>query len=255
MKNYKNKDWLEYKYLNEKLSTIQISNLCSCNNTTIWRWLKKLNIPIRSWGDAGYLARGNHCNLFDMAKQWIDGELLGDGCLFSQSKYSACFQYSSKHREYIQYISDTLKSFGIKQSGKIRKYKDKRWNCSTYPYKSLSYAELLPIRRRWYPEGKKIIPRDLELTPLVLKQEHVGDGCLVHRGGGRPHIELATCGFTIPDVEWLVKKLNETGFMSTRQPADNTIHISTYSTKQFLDYIGKSPTKCYQYKFNYQRKI
>ncbi|GAJ16322.1 unnamed protein product, partial [marine sediment metagenome] len=56
---------------------------------TIWRWLKRLNILCRSYGEANHLRQANHCNLSPKAIEWINGELLGDGCLSSQSKYSA----------------------------------------------------------------------------------------------------------------------------------------------------------------------
>ena len=251
MKNYKNKDWLNQKYLIEKLNTYQIAKLCNRGSTTIWYWLHKLNIPIRSYSKAGHLARGNHCHLSNEAKQWINGELMSDGCLISRSLYSARYFHVSKYLEYAQYISDTLNSFGIKQSGKIYKYKDKNLNCYTYHYISLQYGELFPIYEKWYIKGKKIIPRDLKLTPLTLRQEYIGDGHLSHPKNGRPLIELATCGFLIKDVEWLVKQLNKIGFKSTRQPAHNVIGISTYSVKDFLGYIGFCPVKCYQYKWSY----
>ena len=251
-KLYKNKDWLNQKYWNEELLPYQIAKLCNCSRISIQYWLKKLNIKTRSRGLSVHLARANHCHLSDEAKQWIDGELLGDGYLRSKSGYSASFQYVSKYKEYINYISDILESFGIKQCGKINKEYYKKLNCYDYRYHSLSYVELLPIRKRWYPNQKKIIPRDLKLTPLVLRQEMIGDGYLAHPEDSRPHIQLATNGFISKDVEWLVSQLNKLGFKSTRKPFDNSIRISTYSTKDFLEYIGESPVKCYQYKFSYQ---
>ena len=251
MKDYKNRNWLSQKYLEEELSISQIAKLYNYDRTVIYYWLKKLNILIRSKSEAHHLVRGNHCNLSDEARQWIDGELLGDGSLRSQSKYSANFVYTSKHLEYIQYISDTLKSFGIEQAGKIHKKKDKKWNNYSYCYDSLCYAELLPIKKRWYPEGKKNIPRDLKLTPLTLRQEMIGDGCLVHKKRCRPYIILCTCGFPISDVEWLVIQLIKLGFKAIRQVGNNMIGISTYSTKAFLDYIGVCPVQCYRYKWSY----
>jgi len=251
MKNYKNRNWLNQKYLEDGLSPCRIAKLCNCSKSTIRYWLKKFNIQIRSYSNAHHLAEGNHCILSQEAKEWLDGELLGDGCLRSQSKYSANFAYSSKHPEYIQYISDTLNSFGIKQAGKIHKGKDKRWNNYSYHYDSLCYEELLPIRNRWYPNGHKRIPRDLKLTPLVLRQEMLGDGCLVHKKRCRPYIMLCTCGFPISDVEWLVIQLIKLGFKTIRQAGNNMIGISTSSTKNFLDYIGKCPAQCYQYKWEY----
>ena len=237
----------------KKQSIRQIAKIHNYNRSAIYRWLKKFNIPTRSISEANHLIKANYCNLSDIARQWIDGELLGDGSLQPRSKHSASFTYTSKHKEYIEYVSNTLKSFRIKQAGKIRKRYHKDFNCYDYNYCSLSYKELLSIRKRWYPNGKKLIPRNLELTPLVLRQEMIGDGCLKHSKNGKSFIILSTHGFPIEDVGWLVSQLNELGFKSSRQPSENSIYISTYSTKQFLKYIGnKSPTKCYDYKFNYQ---
>lgn len=184
--------------------------------------------------------------------EWIMGELLGDGNLKSNSKYSAIFRYTSKHWEYIHYIANILKSFGIKQSGKIYKYRT-HGNNSLFPnlftYQSKSYIELKPIYEKWYPNGKKIVPKDTKLTPLTCMQWYIGDGCLCKTIGKNPYIILSTCGFSICNVEWLVKKLNKLGFKTTRQPSNNAIRISPYSTKDFLNYLGKPIVKCYQYKW------
>ena len=250
-KLYRNKDWLEDKYSGKQLSTTKIAKLYNYNCRTILYWLRKLKILVRSRGEGCHLTQGNHCNLSDEARQWIDGELLGDGCIISRRKYSAYFVYGSKYLEYAQYVSDTLKSFGIKQSGKIKRYYRKKTNSYDYSYTSRDYEELLPIRKRWYPKGKKIIPRDLELTPLTLRQEYIGDGHLGHPKNRRPYIELATNGFSISDVRYFVEHLNKLEFKSTRRPSGNTVRISTDSTKDFLDYIGKCPIECYKYKFEY----
>jgi len=253
MKQYKDRNWLNKKYSIEELNTYQIAKLCNCSIFTIRYWMEKMNIKTRSRSEAFHLARGNHCNLSQKAREWIDGELLGDGCLRSQSKYSANFSYGSKHLEYINYVSKILNSFGIKQAGNIQECYGKygKYNTHSYHYDSLFYEELLPIRNRWYPDGHKKIPRDLKLTSLVLRQEMIGDGCLVHKKRCRPYIELCTCGFSIPDVEWLVQQLIKLGFKAIRQAGNNMIGISTSSTKQFLNYIGKCPVQCYQYKWSY----
>lgn len=246
----KNKKWIYNNYINKKLSTEQIGKLCGVSHVTVGRWLKKFDIPIRSLGESFHLAKANYCSLSKEAIEWINGELLGDGCIISQSPYSAYFMYTSKHREYIRYVSNILKSFGIKRAGKIRKYHrySSRYN---YHYSSLCYEELLPIRKQWYPKGKKIIPKNIKLTALTIRQHFIGDGCLIHHKTGRPYIRLATCGFLISDVNWLIKQLINLGFKATIQTVSNTIHISTHSTKNFLKYIGKCPINCYNYKFEY----
>lgn len=194
----------------------------------------------------------NHCEISQEAIEWINGELLGDSSLHSQSKYSAKFQYSLKYLEYIQYISKTLSSFGIKQGGRINRYCS-RFNSNNYVYhyQSLRYAELLPIYKKWYPKRKKIIPKDLKLTPLVCRQWYIGDGSLNNKEE-RSRIRLYTNGFIILDVKWLVKQLINLGFRTTRQPTCNIICVSSHSTKKFLDYIGFCPVECYKYKWDYK---
>ena len=247
---YKNREWLKGKYIKEKLSQEQVSNLCEVNQNTIWKWLHKHNITSRSKSEANHLRYANHCELSQKAIEWINGELLGDGSLQSQSKYSARFTYGSKYFEYIEYVRDTLKSFGIEQAGKICKQINKKRGNISYHYYSLCYPELLSIYNQWYPKGKKIIPRDIKLTSLILRQHYIGDGCLNHCKLGKPSIKLCTNGFLVADVEYLLEKLTELGIKTTRN-VKNVIYISTHSTKDFLEYIGKCPVECFQYKWEY----
>ena len=245
---YKDKKWLYNKYINEKLSTYQIAPLCNTSSPTIRRWLIKYEIPIRSLSESIHLVLANHCNLSSEAIEWINGELLGDGYLISRSFYSARISYSSKYLEYIEYVRDTLKSFGIEQAGKIKKckmyYKNKDY--FFYEYTSRDYPELLPIRKQWYPNGKKIIPRNIKITPLTLRQHYIGDGTLSKKDNG---ITLYTNNFSIENVEWLIIQMIKLGFKVKRQLCNNAIRIMVSSVNDFLAYIGECPVKCYQYKW------
>ena len=249
---YRDKVWLENKYINKKLSYPQIAKLCSVSISTIGNWINRYNIVSRSSGEGVHLVLENNCNLSIEALHWLYGELLGDASLQSYCPYSARISYSSQYLEYIEYISDTLKSFGIEQSGKIHKnhLTDRGMDCYIYQYNSLTYSELLSIYRRWYPNGKKIVPRDIVFTPLVCRQWYIGDGSLSHHKDSRPSIILSTNGFSIYDVKWARKQLNKLGFKASRT-IQNAIYISVYSTKGFLEYIGNSPVKCYLYKWAY----
>ena len=240
---------MKKKYIDEKLSSGQIGEICNVDISTIRDWLVKYNIPRRSRSEAGFFLKANYCNLSQEAIDWINGELLGDGSLHSHHGCSATFRYGSKYKEYIEYVRDTLKSFGIEQAGKI--HTPKIQGRTYYQYGSRSYVELMPIRKQWYPEGKKIVPKDIKLTPLTCRQWHIGDGSLSKPKKCRPYIRLATCGFMISDVNWLVERLHKLGFKVSRNLYDNVIQISTYSTKEFLNYVGKCPVNCYQYKFSY----
>lgn len=248
----KQKELIRKWYTENKLSASQIANRLGINSWTVLYYLREVGIERRSNSLSSHIRRGNHVTLSTKAIEWLQGELLGDGCLRSQSEYSVYFIYDSKYEEYISYVSKTLEGFGIKQSGKIRKrVNEKLNNCVSYTYCSLSYAELLPLYKKWYPEGKKIVPKDIELTPLTCRQWYIGDGSLLKQKIGRPRIELSTYGFSIEDVELLVKKLHDLGFKASRQPFKNGIRISAYSTRDFLDYIGECPVECYKYKWDY----
>ena len=258
IKKYQNKDWLFNQYWDKELSQKQIRELCETTRFTIRYWLKKFNISQRSYSESVHLARANHCKLSQKAIEWINGELLGDGCLTTTSKennlpsenLSVLFRYSSKYKEYINYISRTLESFGIKQSGKIIKQYNRKQKNYCYKYNSHSYKELMFIYEKWYPKGKKIIPRDIELTPVTLRQHYIGDGSLIHQKGNT-RIIICTHGFSIFGVNQLIKRLINLGFKAMRQPSSNAIYISTYSVKYFLNFIGKCPVNCYQYKWEY----
>lgn len=253
-KLYKDKNWLGQKYSKEEMSDPKIAGLYKVTPSTIGYWRKKFNIITRSRGKRSHLIKANHCDLSQKAAEWINGELLGDGCIYSLSKYSAQFVYSSKFLEYIKYVSNTLKSFGVKRSGKIRKYYSKKMDCYTYQYESLQYEEFFSIRKRWYPNGKKVVPRNIKLTRLTIRQWFIGDGYLSHLKLGRPYITLSTNGFSVSDVIWLVKKLNDLGFKATRHNYHNSIYISAHSVKDFLNYIGPCLVECYQYKWDYYKR-
>lgn len=49
---YKDKDWLYDQYINLRKSTIKIGKECNISNTVIGKWLRRLNIPIRTISEA-----------------------------------------------------------------------------------------------------------------------------------------------------------------------------------------------------------
>lgn len=237
------------QYITQRKPAPQIASEMGCDSSTVYYWMKKHGIESRLYGEANHMVTANHVELTDYAMQWIEGELLGDGCIYPTSEYSALFQYASKHSEYIKYLCNSLESMGIKQSGKIYDYTSIR---GCYHYHSKSYIELMDIRNRWYNNRIKIIPVDIRLTPTVVKQWYIGDGCLINRKHKSPRITLSTNGFSIRDVTILVAKLKEIGIQSARWNKSNVIGISALSTKSFLDYIGECPVECYKYKWDYR---
>lgn len=241
--NYRDKDWLMQKYYTEGLSLRAIGKLQGVSNISITRSMERFNLKRRTKAEGKHYSNGNSCDLTKEAKDWINGELLGDGCIIQHGNYSAQFHYGSKHREYICFVSTTLSSFGIEQAGNIRMQ-----GGNDYHYCSRSYPELLKIQKNWYINRKKTVPKDIELTPITCKQWFIGDGTMISRDRTFSYIVLCSMGFSSECIDVLTHKLNNIGF-STRVNGKRNITIRTISTKDFLEYIGDCPVDCYQYKW------
>lgn len=64
------KSWLYQKYIIEKMSTPEISNICSWSCSSINRFLIKYNIPRRSFTEASILAL-NKVDKQYKSKNWL----------------------------------------------------------------------------------------------------------------------------------------------------------------------------------------
>jgi len=242
------------QYVTQKKSSEQIAKELGMGSSAIASWLEILGIPKREMGERHHLAKANHVELTDEAVQFIEGQLLGDGYLHSSNQFSASYQHGSKYKGYCEWLSTTFARYGIRQCGNIRKNLV-LGKYDSYQYASLAYAELRAIRERFYPEGKKIIPADLEITHLVLREWYVGDGSLAYPKSGRPAIKLATCSFTKEDVARVADKLRDIGLRVTHHSHKyERLLISAYSVDRFLEYIGPPPEGIPMYHYKWGRQ-
>jgi len=76
-KKYKDKEWLERKYIEEKLTIYQMGDLAGCSGVTVLRWMEKYDIKRRSKSEAARLALGSkehRKKRSELAKKmWRDG--------------------------------------------------------------------------------------------------------------------------------------------------------------------------------------
>lgn len=251
---YEDHDWLYEHYVVLQESTYVIARMVGCNGVTILRWLRKFNIPTRSAGEATFLAQRNFLDLSNELSDLLEGELLGDGCAKMSSSRSAIYSHSSKYREYLEWLSGEFADLGLEQVGKINRYDgiSKGKPYTIYCYVSRSYPELVPIRQKWYPNGKKIVPKDLKLNPLICRQWYIGDGHLHNRARGRSDINFSTDDFDKASIDYLLTELGDRGFKVTHQPANNKIGMSVESVRDFLEWIGPCPIDCYSHKWDYR---
>jgi hypothetical protein len=60
----------------------------------------------------------------------------------------------------------------------------------TYIFRTRSHPYFNKMRDKWYPDGEKVFPNDIRLTPNTLKHWYCNDGSL-NRSGSSPTIRIA----------------------------------------------------------------
>lgn len=191
-------------------------------------------------------------------KEVLYGALLGDGCLYlhKQGK-NANFIYSSKSRQHVEYVASYFKDYisgeGIKDFVIFDCRTNKEYNqIRMRTYTNRSFTEEY---HHWYSDGKKRIPADLKLTPLVCLVWYIGDGGICH-GKRSEHIKLATNCFSKEDQETiLLPQLQMFEARLMKADVDSVgnqqyfIYIPHNKEADFLNYIGSCPFSDYDYKW------
>ncbi len=191
---------------------------------------------------------------FETFETIFDGLMLGDGGLVKPSK-NALYSHSCSKISYLYYLKPLMERFGLSFAERCP---------YTYPHKKhkgissllISHRNIYLTRQyeRWYPERKKIVPLDLELTPDVCRHWYCGDGHLGHSHNRVNHIVLNTNGFSDIDRELLQEKLKNKGWKSSILN-QGRIYIGKEHFEDVLFYMVGSPVSCYEYKWitNYEK--
>jgi len=166
--------------------------------------------PVRSLGDAKN--KLFNTKLTDIQEQILIGHLLGDGCLgVYKERKNAYFELKRKHED-LEYLRWTYKNFeyfatgaGIIDTKSFSSDKSKIYKGNSFRTKTLPIFE--EYRNKWYPEGKKIIPKDLILTPLIIAVWFADDGCVSRQSSITLRTQISTNSFSYEEVVFLKKQL------------------------------------------------
>ena len=236
--------------LSKTISRREIAELFDVHVNTASNWFGQYGLPQRK-----SFAEQNHVLLSEKAVEFLDGTMLGDSSIEIFGS-SGRVKRPCKYKEYMQWYSEQLDSFGIEQAGKILRKKNNGGygeNVVAYRYSSRKYAELKEYANRFYVDGViKTVPGDIRITPLSLMLWYIDDGTLAPFSTSS-QILLCTDAFPQEDVMFLIDKLQALDFSAKYYKSRNRIRINTSSVQDFLDYIGE-PTgiikECYGYKWN-----
>lgn len=170
----------------------------------------------------------------DEQKQIIVGSLLGDGCLTTLRAHPTWNWRFAKNQsqqdkdkcDKLPYMLYHQKQFAEYSAPKIYQsyskpviiagHRKPTPGTSTYVFTTRTSPIFTELARKWYKNDNgtfyrnkngriiKIIQSDLVLTPLTLCIWYMDDGC---KEKGKNRLWLCTNGFTVPEVEFLIKRL------------------------------------------------
>lgn len=196
-------------------------------------------------------------------KDILDGHLIGDASVFTTGtdcKRNAVMVHTSKYREYLEWIvanTQTFSTCNINENDVLDERTGKYYHRCTI--KTYSHPLLTERRCQWYPEGKKIVPENIELTPAMTLRWFMDDGSW-HRQG----LYLCTNAYSLESNEILAVKLAKVidGVVKIHKHSKDSYRLfipkgraiasvaSLGSNRlKFLDYVGECPVSCFKHKW------
>jgi len=234
-----NPQWLSEQHHSENRGLADIANEVGCTRSAVGYAMRRNDIEVRR----NTLVHEVDGRLTDRQREIIEGELLGDGCIPKpRANAGAKFTYGTSRKRYRDWLRDLLENIGFETRSYEYTQDDDRdgWSkTETYRLETLVHFELSDFRKRWYPEGEKIIPPDFELSPLSLRHLHIGDGCFDE---GNYSIYLYTDGFETDSLARLQSELREKAGVKSSITHRGSLHIQKAQSRQrYFDYIAPLP--------------
>lgn len=151
-------------------------------------------------------------SLTKLQEEVLIGHLLGDGSLIKVNKHNPnhnprfSIDRSIKDEKYLNYTYNLFKNFC---SRNLHFYTNKGYPLIQFSTRCLPV--FLPYYTSWYPIGKKIIPKNLKLTPLIISIWLCDDGCITLRGKNKDSLYIRICSesFTHEENIFLAEKIQD----------------------------------------------
>ena len=216
--------------------------------------------------------------ILNEARDYFDGLLLSDGSIpYNKGIETNRYAQSCKYRLWLDIISEYLYEYGIESSVsdtfQVNNFTDGTIGFFIQTY---SYIEIRDMRKRWYLKWydidnypkrlwakdkneeyfiwKKIVPKDICLSPICVANWYLGDGWITnskYKYNTYYHIGLETEGFLGDDILFLSDMLSEVLDIKCHIEKNNTINISDKDgVSTFIKYIKDCYIpSCYLKKF------
>jgi hypothetical protein len=252
-----NEQWLRQQYEVMGKGTVQIAReIGAATGNSVRQALLRFGIPIRNRSEAQTL--GND-DAFIFDKDVILGSLLGDAGLRKSSNTTLTvphFYKRNKYRDHIELIASKLYlsdwTARIKPEKRAINGKDLNYWLFTTP----ALSSLAGVYNDWYPNGKKVIPENIEPTPLMLHHWFLDDGSSYSRKRKTRQvvITLSSQCFSKDNQQMLCDKVNAKWFLGmciepTNSGTGFRIRIPQSHADDFYELIGNSLVKSLNYKW------
>lgn len=198
-------------------------------------------------------------NIFD---SFIIGMLLGDGYLNKTAKatFNSRFIVAVKieNKDFIDFAKSVLESHGFRCNVSKSATFDKRTRKIYHSVRLQSNASryFTELRKKWYPRGIKIVPEDLELSPLSTAIWFMGDGYSRWiKGNAKVQVKFCTDGFSKKDVKLLLDKLMGIGInghiFKVRNNRFNIGVMRSHEVKKLMNMIEPHIIESFSYKIKH----
>lgn len=184
-------------------------------------------------------------------KSIVNGSLLGDASITKKrSAGGNCYftkPQSASRKQYLEWHFEQLQPFSSRLGECDNRCKDKVYRRAVFS--TVADPLFTALREKWYPEGRKIVPRDLVLDPLSLAIWFFDDGS---NHEAERACRLATYSFQREDCEFLVSLLALLGLDCYVDKA-RVIRTRSSSYKAFVDLVCPHMLwPCFQHKIRYR---
>jgi len=262
------KEILKRLYVLEKKSCEQISSYFKqkydivATHNVVHLLLDEFGIPVRGISESVSLATRtldydeNILQEGSLILEAFNGVLISDATIsnYKDQTYHR-LSMSSSQREFIEYSRSfftKLSPSEISSKKCVREDGSRGYEKEMFGFATATHPDITKQRIKWYDGSSKKIPRDIKITPLMLKLWYYGDGSIVTKREkfNTCILRLSTDGFSDDDIDFLVEQLRVQVGLSS-QKAEKRIRIKSASVPSFFRYIGrKSDLTCYSYKFD-----
>lgn len=192
----------------------KIARALGVGRTTVHRRLVSSGVELRGAAEARALTCHRDLPLGRL-RAVVDGLLLGDGYCedYGRSESRLAVEQRAAKRDWLDGLVPLFAAAGF-DSG-VQKRKTHRPTLidgvlatggPVVLWRTGKYVTWSRERDRWYPNGKKIVPADVDLSDVSLAHWYWGDGVTEGRGNS---MGFCTEGFSSQDIDLLVHRLHE----------------------------------------------